>query len=118
MIQTFRENRILSQLYALVVYACTYMWRYISSVILQKSEIQRWIDENAVKLPDNHIKDPRRRARRMHKEELPEEIFTGSGVQAQKEELPEEIFTESGVQAQETEKLIACGRAGKRQECV
>ena len=71
MTQRIRENRILSQLYALVVYACTYMWRYISSVVPKHTEqkplevseskaqeqmvsqLHQWADAN--ELPDINI---------------------------------------------------------------
>ena len=94
------------------------IWGCRSSVKLQKSEIRRCIDKNAVKLP---IKDPRRKAVRMQEEDLAAIFLTESGARSSnrweatrekwvdetlQEGLPAESCAEPNVQLRELEKQI------------
>ena len=57
MIQTFRENRILSQLYALVVNFCTHVWYCIVSVVFKHAEQKpvEVLHSDRLKQWENHV---------------------------------------------------------------
>ena len=110
MIQTFRENRILSQVYALVVNFCTYVWYCIVSVVSKHAE-QKPVEASQFKQAEMKSRTPRPQTwetkRKTYKQTA---NWTNEDLCAFVQELTEEFGDQASVYAETMKKHKLRGR--------